>query len=93
MDGQTDGWKKWHIEVGAPPKKSPVKLEKDFRELRGREKSCKNLKGLFIKNLYTFTKNQKVAHSQIDISSTGIDKFEENEMMMKRQFLKDTKYD
>ena len=21
MDGQTDGWKKWHIEVGAPPKK------------------------------------------------------------------------
>ena len=20
-DGRTDGWKKWHIEVGAPPKK------------------------------------------------------------------------
>ena len=21
MHGQTDGWKKWHIEVDAPPKK------------------------------------------------------------------------
>ena len=20
MDGQTNAWKKWHIEVGAPPK-------------------------------------------------------------------------
>ena len=27
------------------------------------------------------------------MSSTGIDKFEEKEMMMMRQFLKDTKYD
>ena len=30
MDGQTDtdGWKKWHIEVGAPPKKLKATLKK-----------------------------------------------------------------
>ena len=33
MDGQMDGWKKWHKEVGAPPKKPPgdiIILQKSY---------------------------------------------------------------
>ena len=29
-DGQTDRWKKWHIEVGVPPKKDTTSKNKAF---------------------------------------------------------------
>ena len=34
MDRQMNGWKKWHIEVGAPPKNQLFEVTKEFQDFK-----------------------------------------------------------